>query len=126
MPKVRPMKHKNSDLGMWHGFRVMADHLQFVAQTEEQKLYSTCESYHYDDSAYEEECSQEKIMRKKDFDASEECWKCKFYKPKTEIVAVLNWSGTCGSCGQYVSPTWEKHESDKCPFCKKPLGDKQK
>lgn len=84
MSKLRPFKFRNGDLGMWHNFGVMAEHLQFVAQAEEQNLYSKCESYHYDDSAYEEECSQEKITRKKDFDASDECWKCQFYKPKGE------------------------------------------
>jgi len=78
--KLRPMRYKNSDLGMWHAFGLFAEHLAFVAQTEEQSLYSKCESYSYDDGAFEEYCNQEKIKRTKDFHAEDECYKCLYYR----------------------------------------------
>ncbi len=87
MEKIRPMHYKNGDLGMWHSFGLMAEHLKFVAQAEEQTLYSLCESYSYDDSAFEEYCNQEKIERSKDFHASEECWKCPYYRVREKKSA---------------------------------------
>lgn len=79
---MTPMRYKNGDLGMWHKFAEFAEHLKFVAEAEEQSLYSLCASYSFDDSAFEEYCNEERIKRTKDFSAKDECWKCPFYSPK--------------------------------------------
>ena len=82
---MKPMKYPNSDLGMWHTFAEVAEHLKFVAEAEEQRLYSQCEFYSYDDHAFEEYCNHPEIKRNKDFVAKDECWKCKFFCiPKKE------------------------------------------
>jgi len=65
---------------MWHKFKEFAEWLTFVAGSKEQTLYSQCKFYSYDDDAFEESCNCPKIKRKKDFDASEECWRCLFYQ----------------------------------------------
>jgi hypothetical protein len=75
------MSFKN-DIAMWHKFAEFADHLKFVANAQEQTLYSLCEFYSYDDAAFEEYCKNEKIIRRIDFDARSECWKCRFYAMK--------------------------------------------
>lgn len=77
---MKPMKYKN-DLEMWHKFAEFAEHLKFVSEAEEQKLYSECVHYSYDDAAFEEYCKCPKIIaRTKDFEAKEECWKCGFFE----------------------------------------------
>jgi hypothetical protein len=75
------MSFKN-DIEMWHKFADFAEHLKFVAHAQEQKLYSQCVFYSYDDAAFEEYCNNEKIIRRIDFEACNECWKCPFYATK--------------------------------------------
>lgn len=72
------MKCKN-DLEMWHKFAEFAEHLKFVAEAEEQALYSQCIHYHFNRESFEEHCNCDKIERNKDFEAKNECWKCPFY-----------------------------------------------
>lgn len=82
---VKPMKYPNSDLGMWHKFAEMAEHLKFVAEQQEISLYSKCKFFGYDDEAFEHHCNQDELEAKRqkkqrDFSPKEECWKCKFYE----------------------------------------------
>jgi len=78
------MKYKN-DLDMWHKFAEFADHLRFVAEDQERRLFEKCKSYEYDDEAYEEYCNQEKIVRQGDFSARRECWKCPYYQIRERL-----------------------------------------
>lgn len=92
--RIKPMNYKNGDLGMWHTFAEVAGHLKFVAEIQEQMLYSECKFYSYDDSAFEEYCHNEKITRTKDFEAKGECWGCTFYQlqEKMQVARAIKLS----------------------------------
>ena len=70
------------DLQMWHMLGEYARWMHFIAETEEQHEYEKCKHYSYDDDAFEEYCNCVKIKRKKDFNAKDECYRCKYYAPK--------------------------------------------
>lgn len=90
---MKKMPFKNG-LEMWHRFAEYAEWLKIVAETEEQILYSKCKFYSWNNDAFEENCLNGEIERETDFNAKDECWKCKFYAPlegkvksKNEVVA---------------------------------------
>jgi len=76
---MKPMQYSNGDLGMWHMFAETAEHIKFVAESQERTLISECHFYSYDNGACEEYCNCEKIVRSSDFISKEECWKCPHY-----------------------------------------------
>ena len=78
---MKPMKYKNGDLGMWHHFAEVAEHIKFVSESQEITLIGLCKFYSWDNEAFEEYCNCPSIERKKDFDSKNECWNCPCYSP---------------------------------------------
>jgi hypothetical protein len=94
---MKPMKYKNSDLGMWHHFAEVAEQMKFVAKAQEDSLIGKCQFYSWDNEAFEEYCNCEKLEGKHkgfgtkrghggDFDSKLECWKCPFYSQQKEKI----------------------------------------
>jgi len=85
------MKYKNT-VEMWHKIGEFADFLVQFSKFNEQLLSHECIYYDFDSQASEEECCNFTIKREKDFNSSEECWKCSFYTtlPDSEHKAKEN------------------------------------
>lgn len=99
---MKPMKYKNSDLGMWHHFAEIAEQMKFVAENQENSLINLCKFYSWDNKVFEEYCNQEKIERKKDFDSRKECYKCPYYKSDEQEETLYEFyqidNGTMQDC----------------------------
>lgn len=138
---MKPMNFKN-DLEMWHKFAEFAEWLQFVATAQESSLFDNCTYYSYDDGAFEEYCHCPEIVRTKDFEAKEECWKCSFRKvmggSQQNSLAkrgmpiafenkgkVLSISASAPELEEELSILKNPHSKDcKCKYCTGRIADK--
>ena len=70
------MKSFKNDLEMWHEVKEFSKVLERLAEFNEIRLINLCRFYEWDSDASEEYCYNCAIIRKKDFNSKEECWKC--------------------------------------------------